>query len=71
MARQASAKCLIAIQRFFANCKVNSPGKKGIRNLEFSWNLNQNFLGNLCAYELVPDWVFNLCLSDQTLTGVV
>jgi hypothetical protein len=35
------------------------------------WNLNQNFLGNLCAYELVPDWVFNLCLSDQTLTGVV
>jgi hypothetical protein len=31
------------------------------------WNQNQNFLGNLCAYKLVPDWVFNLCLSDQTL----
>ncbi len=30
MARQASAeRALIAIQRFFANCKVNSPGKKG------------------------------------------
>lgn len=31
------------------------------------WNQNQNFLGNLCAYKLVPDWVFTLCLSDQTL----
>ncbi|MEP0784745.1 transposase [Trichocoleus sp. DQ-A1] len=30
MARQASAeRALIAIQRFFANCKANSPGKKG------------------------------------------
>jgi len=30
MARQASAeRALIAIQRFFANCKANKPGKKG------------------------------------------
>src|ERR687886_1491101 len=30
MARQASAECAIfAIQRFFANCKANKPGKKG------------------------------------------
>jgi hypothetical protein len=31
------------------------------------WNWNQNFLGNLCAYKLVPDWVVNLCMDDQTL----
>jgi hypothetical protein len=31
------------------------------------WNSNQNFLGNLGAYRLVPDWVLNLCLDDQTL----
>jgi hypothetical protein len=30
------------------------------------WNWNPNFIGNLCAYKLVPDWVFNLCLSDKT-----
>jgi putative transposase len=31
MARQASAECAIfAIQRFFANCKANKPGKKGV-----------------------------------------
>lgn len=31
------------------------------------WNWNQNFLINLCAYQLVPDWVLNLCQDDQTL----
>jgi len=30
MARQASAeRAIFAIQRFFANCKANKPGKKG------------------------------------------
>lgn len=31
------------------------------------WNRNQNFLTNLCAYKLVPDWVLNLCQDDRTL----
>jgi hypothetical protein len=31
------------------------------------WNWNQNFLGNLAAYRLVPDWVIKLCISDDTL----
>jgi hypothetical protein len=31
------------------------------------WNWNQNFLGNLGAYRLVPDWVIKLCISDETL----
>ncbi len=31
------------------------------------WNMNENFLLSLCAYKLVPDWVLNLCCSDQTL----
>jgi hypothetical protein len=31
------------------------------------WNWNRNFLGNLCAYKLVPDWIFNLCTTDGTL----
>jgi hypothetical protein len=31
------------------------------------WNWNQNFLGNLGAYRLVPDWVIKLCISDDTL----
>lgn len=35
------------------------------------WNRNPNFLGNLCAYKLVPDWVFNLCVSDKTLDFVL
>lgn len=34
------------------------------------WNLNANFLGNICAYRIVPDWVFNLCLSDNSLDFV-
>jgi hypothetical protein len=31
------------------------------------WNLNINFLMNLNAYRLVPDWVLELCHLDQTL----
>ena len=31
------------------------------------WNRNPNFLTNLCAYKLVPDWVLNLCQGDRTL----
>lgn len=31
------------------------------------WNLNINFLMNLSAYILVPDWVMKLCLGDQSL----
>jgi hypothetical protein len=34
------------------------------------WNWNQNFLGNLCAYKLVPDWVLNMSQGDRTLDFV-
>jgi hypothetical protein len=34
------------------------------------WNWNRNFLGNLCAYKLVPDWIFNLCTTDGTLQTI-
>lgn len=31
------------------------------------WNWNNNFLMRLCAYQIVPDWVLDLCLKDETL----
>jgi putative transposase len=53
MARQASAeRAIFAIQRFFANCKANKPGKKGYpqfkkftRSVEYKtsgWKLSSN-----------------------------
>ena len=53
MARQASAeRAIFAIQRFFANCKTNKPGKKGYpqfkkftRSVEYKtsgWKLSSN-----------------------------
>lgn len=34
------------------------------------WNRNINFLLNLRAYKIVPDWVLDLCLKDDTLDPV-
>lgn len=34
------------------------------------WNWNINFLMNLNAYRLVPDWVLTLCSRDHTLDAV-
>jgi hypothetical protein len=34
------------------------------------WNQNINFLMNLNAYKIVPDWVLTLCLGDDTLDPV-
>jgi len=31
------------------------------------WNLNQNFLINICAYKFLPDWVMELCENDYSL----
>jgi hypothetical protein len=31
------------------------------------WNLNQNFLINICAYKFLPDWVMQLCEKDYSL----
>lgn len=31
------------------------------------WNINQNFLINICAYKILPDWVMQLCENDYSL----
>ena len=31
------------------------------------WNLNPNFLVNICAYKILPDWVMQLCENDYSL----
>ena len=31
------------------------------------WNMNQNFLINICAYKFLPDWVMQLCENDYSL----
>jgi len=31
------------------------------------WNVNPNFLINICAYKILPDWVLELCENDYSL----
>lgn len=34
------------------------------------WNWNLNFLGNVWAYKLLPDWALKLCVQDDSLEVV-
>lgn len=44
----------------------SSPSNQLIYFLkEKCWNWNTNFLGSLCAYNLVPEWVLDLCIDGQ------